>query len=80
MADQLTEEQIAEFKEAFSLFDKDGDGTISGKELEAVMTALGEPIDKASIDLMIASVDTDGNGIIDFAEFKKMMQDGPIAP
>ena len=24
MADQLTEEQIAEFKEAFSLFDKDG--------------------------------------------------------
>jgi hypothetical protein len=29
MADQLTEEQIAEFKEAFSLFDKDGDGTSS---------------------------------------------------
>jgi hypothetical protein len=28
MADQLTEEQIAEFKEAFSLFDKDGDGTL----------------------------------------------------
>ena len=26
MADQLNEEQIAEFKEAFSLFDKDGDG------------------------------------------------------
>ena len=26
MADNLTEEQIAEFKEAFSLFDKDGDG------------------------------------------------------
>ncbi|GJM88936.1 hypothetical protein PR202_ga05519 [Eleusine coracana subsp. coracana] len=28
MADQLTDEQIAEFKEAFSLFDKDGDGTL----------------------------------------------------
>ena len=26
MADQLTDEQIAEFKEAFALFDKDGDG------------------------------------------------------
>ena len=35
MADQLTEEQIAEFKEAFSLFDKDGDGTITTKELGA---------------------------------------------
>ena len=30
---KLTEEQIAEFKEAFSLFDKDGDGTITTKEL-----------------------------------------------
>jgi calmodulin len=29
MADQLTDDQIAEFKEAFSLFDKDGDGTPS---------------------------------------------------
>ncbi|RWW46546.1 hypothetical protein BHE74_00047524 [Ensete ventricosum] len=26
MAEQLTDEQISEFKEAFSLFDKDGDG------------------------------------------------------
>ena len=26
MVDQLTEEQISEFKEAFSLFDKNGDG------------------------------------------------------
>ncbi|CAN1337694.1 unnamed protein product [Linum perenne] len=29
MADQLTDDQISEFKEAFSLFDKDGDGSIS---------------------------------------------------
>ncbi|CAL9174352.1 unnamed protein product [Musa hybrid cultivar] len=28
MAEQLTDEQISEFKEAFSLFDKDGDGQI----------------------------------------------------
>jgi Ca2+-binding EF-hand superfamily protein len=27
----LTEEQIGEFKEAFSLFDRDGDGTITTK-------------------------------------------------
>ena len=33
MADQLTEEQIAEFKEAFYLFVKDGKGTITIKEL-----------------------------------------------
>ncbi|KAF3812929.1 hypothetical protein GH733_019271 [Mirounga leonina] len=37
MADQLTKEQIAEFKEAFSLFDKDGDGTITTEEVGTVM-------------------------------------------
>lgn len=29
MAEHLSDEQIAEFKEAFALFDKDGDGTCS---------------------------------------------------
>ncbi len=33
MVDFLSEEQIADFKEAFSLFDKDGDGTIKTIEL-----------------------------------------------
>ena len=41
-ADQLSEEQIAEFKEAFSLFDRDGDGTITTKELGTVMRSLGQ--------------------------------------
>lgn len=36
MADQLTEEQIAEFKEAFSLFDKDGDGKFNGIEFDSL--------------------------------------------
>ena len=42
MADQLTEEQIAEFKEAFALFDKDGDGTITTKELATVIRSTGK--------------------------------------
>ena len=33
MAAELTDEQITEFKEAFASFDKDGDGTITTKEL-----------------------------------------------
>ena len=36
----MTEEQIAEFKEAFSLFDKDGDGTITTKELGECTSAI----------------------------------------
>ena len=42
MADQLTEEEIAEFREAFSLFDKDCDGAITIFELGNAMRALGQ--------------------------------------
>ena len=33
MSELFSEEQIAEFKDAFSLFDKDGDGSITREEL-----------------------------------------------
>ena len=68
MADQLTEEQIVEFKEAFTLFDKDGDGTITIKELGTVMNPT-----EAELQDMINEVDADGNGTIDFPEFLTMM-------
>ena len=55
-ADQLTEEQIAEFKEAFSLFDKDGDGTITTKELGTVMRSLGQNPTEAELQDMINEV------------------------
>ena len=73
MVDFLTEEQTAEFKEAFTLFDKDGNGTISTKELETVMTSLGQKPTLAELEMMIKEVDVDGNGEIDFGEFLAMM-------
>merc|ERR1711865_1194211 len=71
--DQLTEEQIAEFKEAFSLFDKDGDGTIATKELGTVMRSLGQNPTEAELQDMINEVDADGNGTVDFPEFLSLM-------
>ncbi|PVF96648.1 putative calmodulin [Serendipita vermifera] len=72
-AEHLTEEQIAEFKEAFSLFDKDGDGTITTKELGTVMRSLGQNPTDSELQDMINEVDVDGNGTIDFKEFLTMM-------
>nr|AHZ89377.1 CH-GECO2.1 [synthetic construct] len=71
--DQLTEEQIAEFKEAFSLFDKGGAGTITTKELGTVMRSLGQNPTEAELQDMINEVDADGDGTLDFPEFLTMM-------
>merc|ERR1712017_32397 len=70
---QLTDEQIAEFKEAFSLFDKDGDGTVTTKELGTVMRSLGQNPTEAELQDMINEVDADGNGTWDFPEFLSLM-------
>ncbi|KAK3599650.1 hypothetical protein CHS0354_029111 [Potamilus streckersoni] len=71
--DPLTDEQIAELREAFSLFDKDGDGDISVKELGSVMRSLGQNPSDKELEEMIKEVDVDGNGTIDFDEFLHMM-------
>ncbi|XP_010922816.1 calcium-binding protein CML42 [Elaeis guineensis] len=62
--------------EAFNVFDENGDGFISAKELQIVLDKLGLP-DGQSIDRvhqMICSVDRDRDGLVDFSEFKHMMR------
>ncbi len=72
---RLTDKQIAEFKEAFLMFDKDGDGKITRKELDTVMKSLGQNPTENELNYLINEVDTDGNGTIDFQEFLNMMLD-----
>ena len=69
----LTREQISEFKEVFSMFDKDKDGTISAKDLLKVMRSLGQNPSEAEVQNMINDIDVDGSGNIDFKEFLIMM-------
>jgi calmodulin len=70
---QLTDAQIAEFKEGFSLFDKDGSGNINTDELGAVLRELGQDPTEAELMEMINEVDGDGTGCIDLQEFLEMM-------
>jgi calmodulin len=73
MTEHLTEEKIAEFKEAFEIFDKDKDGFITIKELHEIMKNLGQNPTEAELQDMINEVDIDGNGNIDFKEFLGLM-------
>ena len=70
---ELTEKQIVEFQKTFSLFDKDGDGTITTKELGTVMRSLNNLVTEAELADMIHKVGADGNGEIDFPEFLEMI-------
>ncbi|KAG6775227.1 hypothetical protein NC652_013023 [Populus alba x Populus x berolinensis] len=73
MVDVLTEEQTAEFQEAFCLLDKDGDGCITFEELAAVIKSLDDSATDEEIHFMISEVDVDGNGTIEFGEFLNLM-------
>ena len=70
---KLTDEQEAEFRQAFNLFDLDGGGDISVKELGTVMRSLGQNPSDADVAAMIAEVDDDGSGAIEFEEFAILM-------
>lgn len=73
MTEKLSARELAEYKEVFSMFDKDGDGTIDADELGTVMGSLGVNPSDAEIQQMIEEVDTDKNGTIDFSEFCALM-------
>ncbi|EGF80475.1 hypothetical protein BATDEDRAFT_25085 [Batrachochytrium dendrobatidis JAM81] len=69
----LTAQEVAEFREAFALFDKDGDNTITTKELDTVMRSLGQNPTEAELQEMINELDADGNGTVEFDELMTMM-------
>ena len=62
-----------ELKEAFRVFDRNGDGSISAKDLRHIMTNLGEKLTDEEVDEMIREADIDGNGQINYEEFVTMM-------
>ena len=73
MTTEISAEQLNEYQEAFQLFDKNGDGTITVTELGTVMKSLGNNPTDAELQDMIDECDADGNGTLEFEEFCNMM-------
>ncbi|KAL7743592.1 hypothetical protein ACLKA6_013397 [Drosophila palustris] len=65
----ISKGQMREFREAFRLFDKDGDGCITKEELGTVMRSLGQFARVEELQEMLQEIDVDGDGNVSFEEF-----------
>ena len=63
-AGNLTPWEVAEFKEAFALFDLNKNGTIEPEELQEIMSKLGWDCTEAEIQDMVSVADEHGTGRI----------------
>lgn len=71
--DSLSQDQVEDYHEAFCMFDKDGSGTITTKELGDVMRALGQDPTEEELKDIISDVDKENKGMINFEEFLELM-------
>ncbi|KAL2339767.1 hypothetical protein Fmac_007707 [Flemingia macrophylla] len=62
-----------ELRDAFNLYDQDKNDLISATELYQVLNCLGMKCSVDECHNMIKSVDFDGDGNVNFPEFKRMM-------
>ena len=73
--DPVSELKTAEFKEAFSLFDTDNEGSITPEKLGVVMRSLDPDLNPTDAELahLINSVDKTGDTKLGFADFLQFM-------
>merc|ERR1712020_471845 len=64
----------AELRQAFKLFDADGDGMISAEELVTLISKVGGEMADSEAKALIHAADKDGNMGIDFNEFAKFWE------
>ncbi|CAO1309297.1 unnamed protein product [Diamesa tonsa] len=67
------EAMAKELREAFRLYDKEGNGFIPTSCLKEILRELDDQLSNTELDGMVAEIDSDGSGTVDFDEFMEMM-------
>ena len=78
-SEYCTVEEVLEIKRGFDLFDRDLGGAIDPRELKVAINSLGIEAKAQAVYQMIAELDKDGSGLIEFDEFFKMMTTRPTS-
>jgi len=73
LIEEDAEEMQNELKEAFRLYDKEGNGYITTATLREILHELDDKLSPDDLDGIVAEIDEDGSGTIDFDEFMEMM-------
>merc|ERR1712011_59443 len=66
-----------ELKDAFRLYDKEGQGFISTDTLRGLISELLAPLTEEELEGILEELDEDGSGSMDFDEFCEMMMTKP---
>lgn len=64
--DTDTEAMQQELREAFRLYDKEGNGYITTDVFRDILHELDDALSPEELDMIIEEVDTDGSGTLDF--------------
>jgi len=76
LVEEDAEAMQQELKEAFRLYDKEGNGYITTAVLREILKELDDKITNEDLDMMIEEIDSDGSGTVDFDEFMEVMTGG----
>jgi Ca2+-binding EF-hand superfamily protein len=64
---------LIDLRQAFGLFDKEGNGVVTTKEIGNVLRNLGQYPSEKELNDMLDSIDIDGDGTFSFEEFVQLM-------
>lgn len=75
---KITPEEVEHIKESFKAMDTDGNGTIDAQEFKAALLQNGEHVTDEDVNVIIASIDKNGDGVIQLNEFIEFMSSDDV--